>query len=477
MQPVKAELTAGIFAKAVPIAKEFATFVDKSCTPFHAVQTVVGELQKVGYTRLPTAGQWPEMKPGQRSYFTRNDSSIIAIRVGDAYKPGNGLKIIGAHTDSPNFQVKPKSKAVKGSFEGVAVQCYGGGLWHTWFDRELTVAGRVFVQKDGQGPLEPKLVKVDKKLLVLPNLAIHLRSQAERDAFAPNKESHLVPLIATKLAADAFNASDAPDGKVTDVPNQPSLLFNLLAKEAGCSPSDIADFDLSIIDTQPSAIAGAYDEFICAPRIDNLLSCFCATKALVQETESLASDDMISVIAFFDHEEVGSESAQGAGGSMVTELIEYITNGDARLKITTINNSFLLSVDGAHGCHPLYSEKHHETHRPNLHEGPVIKYNANVRYATNGGTGAKLRAIANLAQVPVQQFCVKNDSPCGSTIGPILSTLSGIKTVDIGNPMLAMHSVREMCSTVDVQYLVDLLRTFVSKEHLVPLEQVEYNEQ
>lgn len=473
----KAEITHAVLTAALPIAKEFTSFVDKSVTPFHAVQTVASELQSVGYTRLPTAGAWPDLAPGQKSYFTRNDSSIVALRVGGRYKPGNGIKIIGAHTDSPNFAVKPKSRAKRPGFEGVAVQCYGGGLWHTWFDRELTVAGRVLFQRGGKGPLEAKLVKVDKKLLILPNLAIHLTSAKEREAFAPNKETHLVPLMASQLAADAFNKPDAPNGEVIDIEGHNSILFKHLAEQAGCSPHDIQDFDLSIVDTQPSAIAGAYDEFVCAPRIDNLLSCFCATKALVSETLSSADDDMITVIAFFDHEEVGSSSCQGAGGSMVTELIDYITNGDARLKIATVNNSFLLSVDGAHGLHPLYPEKHHETHRPALHEGPVIKYNANVRYATNGGTAAKLRALAKINNVPMQQFCVKNDSPCGSTIGPILSTLTGIKTVDIGAPMLAMHSIREMCSTLDVMHLTNLIRAFISKYNQVPLEEVTYDQQ
>ena len=349
--------------------------------------------------------------------------------------------------------------------------CYGGGLWHTWFDRELTVAGRVLLQQEGKSSVEKRFVHIKKPLMSIPSLAIHLRSQAERDAFAPNKESHLVPIIASEIAiaANRANSSVGEEAKGAAAPpssSSDSVLLKCIAEELKCSLSDIVDFDLHVVDTQPPAIGGAFNEFVYSPRIDNLVSCFCATKALVESSSTLADDTMVRMVALFDHEEVGSESASGAHGTLINDLVDRIcTLGGASAsgsRAACTSNSFLLSVDCAHAAHPNYMDKHEDNHRPQLHLGPVIKYNANTRYATNGLTGSIVKALARIGNVPVQQFCVKNDSPCGSTIGPILSTLCGIGAADIGNPMWSMHSVRETCGTADIQHMTTLLTTFFS---------------
>ncbi|EPY40683.1 aspartyl aminopeptidase [Angomonas deanei] len=293
----------------------------------------------------------------------------------------------------------------------------------------------------------------------IPTLAIHLTSGPERDAFSPNKERHVVPVIATKIAAEV-NKKNSED-------NYSVSLFSLLAETLGCAVEDIVDFDLSVVDTQDAVIGGAKDEFIFSPRLDNLVSCFCALEGLKKSDSTLKDDNMIRMVCLFDHEEVGSSSSQGAGGTLIPDIIEYIVNG-ASLRSTLVANSFLLSVDGAHAVHPNYGDKHEENHRPNLHKGPVIKYNANTRYATNGFTGATVKKIAADSNIPLQEFVVKNDSPCGSTIGPILSTLSGIKTADMGNAMLSMHSIREMCGTLDILYLANFLESFFSKYNITP---------
>ncbi|EPY30718.1 aspartyl aminopeptidase [Strigomonas culicis] len=235
--------------------------------------------------------------------------------------------------------------------------------------------------------------------------------------------------------------------------------MKLIASAVDCKEEEIVDYDLSVIDTQAATIGGVEDEFIFSARLDNLISCFCATKALINTLNNMNEDSMIRMVCLFDHEEVGSSSPQGAGGTLIPDVIEYIVNNKC-LRATLVANSFLLSVDGAHALHPNYSEKHEDNHRPQLHLGPVIKYNANTRYATNGLTAAIVKDVAKKGEVPIQEFVVKNDSPCGSTIGPILSTLSGIKTADIGNAMLSMHSVREMCGTVDIYYLTKLIESF-----------------
>lgn len=436
------------------LAKEFVSFVNQACTPFHAVQVVATMLEDAGYTLLDEGKSWPDFLAGGKYYVKRNDSSIVAFAVGGKFHPSNGMKIVGAHTDSPNLLLKPKTKSVSEKYERVAVQCYGGGLWHTWFDRDLTVAGRVIISNNG---LHSKLVKIEKVLMRIPTLAIHLCSQGERESFSPNKETHLIPVISSEIAASIDECSDS-DGCSE---KHCFSLMKTIAADVGCKPEEIIDFDLSVIDTQDATIGGVHDEFIFSPRLDNLISCFCAVKALI-DAKSVDSDTMARMICLFDHEECGSSSPQGAAGSLVPDIIEHLISNKT-LRATLVANSFLLSVDGAHACHPNYKEKHEGSHRPILHGGPVIKYNANVRYATNGFTAAVIKDIAKKESIPVQEFVVKNDSPCGSTIGPILSSLSGIKTVDIGNPMLSMHSIREMCGTADILFLTKLLESFFEK--------------
>jgi aspartyl aminopeptidase len=448
------------------MAQEFVDFVNEAVTPFHAVSVMRKMLEGKNFTALSEGVQWPALAPGGKYYITRNDSSIVAFTVGGKFKPGNGLKIAGAHTDSPNLALKPHPAIKKSGFHGVAIQPYGGGLWHTWFDRELTVAGRLLVLKKGSSVVTKSLVHIKKPLLRVPNLCIHLRDAADRNKLEPNKERHLLPLLSTEAVADAFqNAAKTSFGveggkDVSESYGPKNVLLRVLAEAAGCEIDEIMDFDLSIVDTQPATVAGLYDEFIMAPRIDNLNSCFCLMKGFLDTTPALiAEDNMVRVIAMFDHEECGSESSQGAGGSLIPDILNHLCP-DAQQRSQTIANSFLMSVDCAHALHPNYSDKHEENHRPMLHDGPVIKYNCNQRYSTNGATGATVKALAKAADVPVQEFVVSNESPCGSTIGPILTALSGIKGADIGNPMLSMHSIREQSGTLDVYYMYRLMQSF-----------------
>mmetsp|Transcript_10406 Transcript_10406/g.11855 ORF Transcript_10406/g.11855 Transcript_10406/m.11855 type:complete len:476 (+) Transcript_10406:80-1507(+) len=455
------------------IAREFVEFVNKSVTPFHAVANVSEMLKAAGYVHISEHVAWTGLAKGGRYFVTRNGSSVVAFAIGGRHEPCKGYKVVGGHTDSPNFQLKPNCNIKKGPYHGVAVQCYGGGLWHTWFDRELTVAGRVVLRKDeASARLTSALVHIPKPLMRIPSLAIHLRSQAERDAFSPNKETHLVPLIASELYAQPVLASSQSEAGVKA--GQSPLLMKLVADAVGCDVKEIVDFDLSVVDTQPATVGGALDEFVFAPRIDNLASCFCGIKALVEADETLQDDDMVRIVGLFDHEEVGSESAQGAGGTLITDIVDRFHAEAPQTRAAAVSNSFLFSVDCAHAAHPNYMDKHEDNHRPHLHLGPAIKYNANTRYATNGMTAAVVRALGAESGVPLQPFCVKNDSPCGTTIGPILSTLSGIAAVDIGAPMWSMHSVRETCGTVDLFYLTKLLRAFFDKyQALRPLDDVE----
>ena len=245
-----------------------------------------------------------------------------------------------------------------------------------------------------------------------------------------------------------------------------SEFLKLLAEQIGCSVDQIRDLDLSVVDTQPAAIAGMNEEFIFSPRLDNLLSCFCSMEALFKEEESLAEETDIRMLALFDNEEVGSNSNQGAGSALLKDTFNRITKVFSNESTPTdayemsTAKSFLISADMAHAIHPNYTDKHQENHRPYIHKGPVVKVNANQRYATTAHSSLLLRQLAKQSEVPIQQFVVRNDSLCGSTIGPILSANTGIRTVDVGVPQLSMHSIREMCGVVDMVYAINLFNAF-----------------
>ncbi|ELU07857.1 hypothetical protein CAPTEDRAFT_158105 [Capitella teleta] len=444
-------------------AKEFLTFVNKSPSPFHAVEESRQRLLAAGFKELREQDHW-NIQPLDKFFVTRNQSSLLAFAVGGKYKPGNGFTLIGAHTDSPCLKVKPVSRRVKEGFIQVGVECYGGGTWHTWTDRDLKVAGRVLV-KNGKS-IEHRLVDIDRPILRVPNLAIHLNRDLG-SKFEFNKEEHLTPVLATcvqeQLETGLTSTKDVPDGCGQDGKHHP-VLVELLSQELRVSKENILDFELCLADHVPATLGGAFEEFIFAPRLDNLHSSFCALKGLVNScgAESLINDVNIRAICLFDNEEVGSQSAQGAGSMILEHLLRRIsTNKDNMTAFEeAIPQSLMLSADMAHGVHPNYSSKHEDQHRPALHKGVVIKFNANQRYATTSITTAILREVAARATVPIQDFVVRNDSPCGSTIGPIMSAGLGMPTIDIGCAQLSMHSIREMCDISSVKQSVDLFTTF-----------------
>eukprot|EP00668_Euglena_longa_P029237 GGOE01036581.1.p1 GENE.GGOE01036581.1~~GGOE01036581.1.p1 ORF type:complete len:483 (+),score=145.48 GGOE01036581.1:36-1451(+) len=464
----EAQRLAGNWAAGKQLAERMVRFINQSPSPFHAVQTCVQRLEECGFERLSERQVWPLQRKG-KYFFTRNRSSVVAFAIGGKYDAKNGLKIVGAHSDSPNLQVKPVSATSRVGFQQVSVSTYGGGLWHTWFDRDLTVAGRVLVRSGDK--VESRLVHIPKPILRVPNLCIHLQSAEESAAFKVNKEDHICPILCTTVAAE-LEGAPKPEPPA-QAKHQPALL-QALAESIGCKWDEIVDFDLSVCDTQPAAVQGLYDEFVCAPRIDNLASCFCALEALVT-AEGLEEDPQCRVIALFDNEEVGSESYAGAGcthlASLISRLAAFDNTSPAQIAEVSAANSFILSVDCAHAVHPCYAGKHHELLRPEMHKGVVMKFNANQRYATNAIHAAPLRELSRLHAIPLQDFAVRNDTPCGSTIGPISATRLGIRTVDIGLPELSMHSIRETCGTTDVLHLKRLIEVFFSDYHKLQIDE------
>ncbi|KAK4244177.1 peptidase M18 [Corynascus novoguineensis] len=465
-------------------ALEFLDFVNASPTPYHAVASSAALLDAAGFTKIQERDNWAStVKPGGKYYTTRNGSSVVAFAVGAQWKPGNPIGMVGAHTDSPCLRVKPVSKRTANGYLQVGVETYGGGIWHSWFDRDLSVAGRVLVrQSNGEGEenFVQKLVKVDKPILRIPTLAIHLHRQSN---FDPNKEDELLPIAGLAEAELNKSAAEPEPGaaeggfqplKALPERHHPAFL-SLVAQHAGVDVSQIVDFELVLYDTQKSCLGGLNDELIFSPRLDNLNMTFCSIKGIISSVESapLDKDTSIRLVACFDHEEIGSLSAHGADSNLLPAILRRLSvlpgntsSSDLAASTAfeqTLATSFLLSADMAHAVHPNYAAKYERNHVPALNAGPVIKINANQRYATNSPGIVLVQEVARRSHVPLQLFVVKNDSPCGSTIGPMLSAKLGVRTLDLGNPQLSMHSIRETGGTADVESATRLFEGFLGR--------------
>ena len=421
---------------------QLLSFINHSPTPFHAVATMSQLLLANGFDQLQERDAW-DLQIGKRYFFTRNDSSVIAFIMGRQPPLETGIRMVGAHTDSPCLKIKPQPELHRHSYFQLGVETYGGALLSPWFDRDLSIAGRV-TAKNNNGDIIQSLIDFKAPVAVIPSLAIHLNRDANKSNLI-NQQQHLPPLLMQT------------DSKQVDFRQ---LLRQRLVDQSEDSIDEILDFELSLYDTQPASLIGLNNQFIAAARLDNLLSCFVGLQSLIA-----ADNDVTSLLVCNDHEEVGSASACGAQGPMLSQALQrIIPDNEARLR--TLDKSLLISADNAHGIHPNYAERHDGNHGPLLNGGPVIKINANQRYATTSQTSGIFRYLCEQKQVPVQTFVTRSDMACGSTIGPITASAVGVRTVDIGLPTLAMHSIRELAGADDAWRLTTVLTDFYNTEKL-----------
>jgi aspartyl aminopeptidase len=401
-------------------------FLNAAPTPFHAVQVMADKLLDAGFKELHEENQW-NTEPG-KYFVTRNQSSIIAFNLGSTELPKSGIRIVGAHTDSPCLKAKPRPNRNKLGYHQIGVEVYGGVLLNPWFDRDLSLAGRV-THKSTEGKLQNTLINLKKPIAIIPSLAIHLDREANNNRKV-NPETDMAPVLLQSEADYSLEELIAPH--IND--------HEILATE------------LSFYDTNPAAVIGERDQFLASARLDNLLSCFTGLTSLVE-----ADNNHTNLLVCNDHEEVGSASFSGAEGTFLRDVLERITNpGEDRRR--TFARSLLISTDNAHGIHPNYPDKHESNHGPILNKGPTVKFNANQRYATNSETAGYFKALCQSVDVPIQEFVNRADMACGSTIGPITAKEIGVKTLDVGVPTFAMHSIRELAGTEDAYNLMLALK-------------------
>lgn len=431
--------------------KRLLDFLNASPVNFLAVRNIVNELEQAGYRRIDPRGPIGEVKAGDKLYVTKNDSSVYAFHIGRKSLADEGFRMICAHCDSPTFRIKPNAEMTcEGGIVKLNTEVYGGPIMSTWFDRPLTIAGRVIVRGDDE--LNPKtlLLHVKRPLLQISNLAIHFNRQVN-DGVKLSKQKDMLPIL----------------GIVTNELELGNLLMNVICSELSVRPDEILDFDLYLADATPACTFGVHNEFISSGRLDDLSMCFAGLEALLGTPEA----DTTKVLAIFDNEETGSQTKQGAGSPFLSMMLKRIVMAQSDTESKTlegfyqaVERAFMISADNAHAWHPNYSEKYDPTNHPVLGGGPVIKFNAAQKYASDAVSAAVFSEICRKAGVPCQRFVNHSDVAGGSTLGNILASSIPLRGVDMGNAILAMHSCRETGSVADHIYTVKAFSQFYLSE-------------
>ncbi len=417
-------------------ARRLLEHLDASPTPYHAVARAAGLLDAAGFTPIDEEASWTTALP-DRWYVRRGGALVAGLWPGTA--PAAALRIVGAHTDSPNLRLKPRPVSVAAGWQRLAVEVYGGALWNSWLDRDLGLAGRVSVRRDDE--VASELVRLPGAVARIPQLAIHLDREVNQAGLRLDPQQHLAPLW----------APDGSDGVVDTV-----------AAAVGAAAEDLLAWDLMLHDIAPAALSGPGEELLVSGRLDNLVSCFAAVEALVACTSEEPPGP--AVVCLYDHEEVGSVSRSGADGDLLPGILRRAHaahGGETDDLARALAGSACVSADMAHATHPNHVERHDPGHPVRINGGPVVKVNASQRYASDADSAVPFLRAAAAADVPVQHFVSRNDLPCGSTIGPVAAARLGVATVDVGVAQLAMHSARETAGALDPDLLLAALTSFL----------------
>ena len=418
-------------------------FLDASPVNFLAVKNIAEELEKAGFRRVDPKEPLGTIREGNKLYVTKNDSSVYAFHIGKKTMADAGFRMICAHCDSPTFRIKPNAEMTcEGGIVKLNTEVYGGPIMSTWFDRPLTIAGRVIVR--GDDALNPKtlLLHIKRPLLQISNLAIHFNRQVN-DGVKLSKQKDMLPIL----------------GMVTNEMERGNMLMNVICDELNISQEEILDFDLYLADTTPACTFGVHNELLSSGRLDDLSMCYAGLEALLSATGC----ETTKVLAIFDNEETGSQTKQGAGSPFLASMLQRIClsqGGTAESFHQAVERAFMVSADNAHAWHPNYSEKYDPTNHPVLGGGPVIKFNASQKYASDAISAAVFAEICREANVPCQRFVNHSDVAGGSTLGNILASSLPLRGVDMGNAILAMHSCRETGSVADHEYCVKAFTRF-----------------
>ncbi|MGQ1889730.1 M18 family aminopeptidase [Thermophagus sp. OGC60D27] len=424
------------------LATELIDFIHESPSPFHVVENACRLLEKAGFQKLELHDTWA-LKKGQKYYTTRNGSALFAFIIGSEPAHKEGIRMICAHSDSPSFKIKPSPEIIGDDYYiSINTEVYGGPILMSWLDRPLSMAGRIVIKGEELLKPEIRLVNFNRPMLIIPSLAIHLNRQVN-EGVKFNQQKDMLPLIGI------LNEDTSPKG----------VLKELLAREAGIDAERILDFDLTLNEYQRGCIMGADNAFISSPRLDDLAMVHAGLKAITKASP----DEATFMLSIFDNEEVGSQTKQGAGSPLFKNIfyriLKQLGNDEEAIQ-QAIYRSFMISADMAHSVHPNLPEKHDPVLHPLINKGPVIKIHANQKYTTDGDSGAVFESLCQLAGVPCQRFVNRSDMVGGSTLGNILTSQLDIRSVDVGNPMLSMHSVRELAGVKDHYYMIRVFEKF-----------------
>lgn len=437
--------------------QELLNFINESKTAFQSAYKIKSILDNQGYNEIKEEDKW-DLKKGGKYYIIKNDSAVIAFEIGTGEIEKDGFRLIGAHTDSPGFRIKPNPEMlVEGQYLKLNTEVYGGPILSTWFDRPLSIAGRVILK--GENVFEPKikLVDVNKPILIIPNLAIHMNRDIN-DGYSYNKQKDTLPLVT--IASDNLNENESL-GMVTKKLETNDYLLKLIAETLKVDYKDILDFDLFLYEYAEGMVIGVDEEFISCGRLDDLWMVFAGLKALIDSDEIKAT----KVLVALDNEEIGSLTAQGANSSILENTLERISLALKKEREDfkrALSNSIMISADLAHAIHPNYTEKCDPTSKPMLGKGPVLKIAAGGSYSTDSYASAVFKGICEKAEVPCQVFVNRSDLRGGTTIGPITASKLNIPVIDMGAPVLSMHSIRELAAVKDNEHTIKAFTQFFS---------------